>query len=93
MINQNSRSGFCQGLAPLLNLGREYFYYRASMKGKIKRGLGDVFPKRGPEIFGPFRMCVATHAMLAKAKQRRNLQLKTADKHPIKNSHGKQLST
>ena len=92
-MNQNSRSGFCQGLAPLLNPEREYFYFRASMNGKIKRGLGTFFPKSGPEIFGPFRMCVATHAMLAKAKQRRNLQLKTADKHPIKKPHGKQLST
>ena len=63
------------------------------MNGKIKRGLGTFFPKSGPEIFGPFRMCVATHAMLATAKQRRNHQSKTADKHPIKNSHGKQLST
>ena len=51
------------------------------------------FPKSGSEIFGPFRMCVATHAMLATAKQRRNHQSKTADKHPIKKPHGKQLST
>ena len=58
-----------------------------------KKGFGDVFPKSGPEIFGPFRMCVATHAMLATAKQRRNRQFKTVDKHPIKKPHGKQLST
>ena len=65
---------------PLLNLGREYFYFRASMNEKIKWGLGTFFPKTGSEIFGPFRMCVATHAVLARTQQRRKPPVKTVDK-------------
>ena len=49
------------------------------MNEKMKRGLGISPTSMVRKNDGPFRMCVATHAMLATAKQRRKTPIKMTE--------------
>ena len=70
-----------------MKLHHGIFLFGASMKEKTKRGVGISPTSMDRKNDGPFRMCVATHAMLARNQQRRKPPVKMTKNETEQNTY------